>query len=100
MSLSTAIVDVSHKIKVNLKEIIAYQILKQTHFDLDNKISRGCASSLTAEEVEVCNSDESNVCVWCEGLNCNTEAPPSSANALTTLSLIAMIVLSLSSLWL
>lgn len=79
--------------------INAYNQLILIHLISDNKIARGCAATLTAEEVEVCNDAESNVCDWCEGENCNTKAPPSSANVLSTLSVLALLAMASVSLW-
>ncbi|XP_037051310.1 proprotein convertase subtilisin/kexin type 5-like isoform X1 [Bradysia coprophila] len=59
----------------------------------DGVVVRGCAVSLTTEELTQCTDAENEECVYCDGINCNTELPNSASSSLKSILSLALTVL-------
>jgi hypothetical protein len=62
-------------------------------------VVRGCAASLTTEELSECTDADNGECIYCDGANCNTELPSSGASLKSILSLALTIFMATLLSW-
>lgn len=76
-------------------------VLKAKYFFefVDGVTIRGCAVTLSAEEITECTDDENDQCIYCDGTNCNIELPSAASSLKSILSLLLTVFVAALLSW-